>query len=62
MTHSRYPALPALADRLAADALVFLDDADREPEREIVARWAEEVPDWRSASTPRSAWPSASRS
>ena len=46
MTHSRYPALPALADRLAADALVFLDDADREPEREIIARWAEEVPDW----------------
>ena len=46
MTHSRYPALPALADRLAADALVFLDDADREPEREIIARWAEEVPGW----------------
>ena len=47
MTHSRYPALPALADRLAADAVVFLDDADREPEREIIARWAEEVPGWK---------------
>jgi predicted O-methyltransferase YrrM len=46
MTHSRYPALPALVDRLAADAVVFLDDADREPEREIIARWAEEVPGW----------------
>ena len=46
MAHSRYPALPALADRLAQDALVFLDDADREPEREIIARWAEEVPGW----------------
>jgi predicted O-methyltransferase YrrM len=46
MAHSRYPALPALADRLAGNALVFLDDADRESEREIVARWAEEVPGW----------------
>ena len=46
MAHSRYPALPALVNRLAVDALVFLDDADREPEREIIARWAEEVPGW----------------
>ncbi len=46
MAYSRYPALPALADRLFANALVFLDDADREPEREIIARWAQEVPDW----------------
>ncbi len=46
MTHSRYPAMSALADRLARDALVILDDADREPEREIVARWSEEHPGW----------------
>jgi predicted O-methyltransferase YrrM len=46
MSHSRYPAMPSLADRMAGSGLVILDDADREPEREIVARWAEEVPDW----------------
>jgi predicted O-methyltransferase YrrM len=46
MSHSRYPAMPALAGRMAGLGLVILDDADREPEREIVARWAEEVPDW----------------
>jgi len=45
MSHSRYPALPALADRLAPGCLVILDDADREPEREIVRRWEAEC-DW----------------
>ena len=47
MAHSRYPALPALASRLAPGALVVLDDADREPEREIVERWSREMPEWR---------------
>jgi len=37
--HSRYPALPLLHDRLADDCAVFLDDAARQDEREIVARW-----------------------
>jgi len=46
MSHSRHPAVPALTDRMAKDGVIFLDDADREPEREIVARWAEEQPDW----------------
>ena len=46
MSHSRYPALPALADRMAGDGMVILDDADREPEREIVAKWSEDVPGW----------------
>ena len=46
MTHSRYPAMTALADRMERNGLVFLDDADREPEREIVARWSEEFPAW----------------
>ena len=47
MSHSRYPAMPALADRMAPNAMVFLDDADREPEREIVARWSEALPEWK---------------
>lgn len=47
MSHSRYPALPALASRLLTDAVVVLDDADREPEREIVERWQKELPEWR---------------
>ncbi len=46
MSHSRYPAMPALADRMDQDALVILDDADREPEREIVSRWSEETTGW----------------
>lgn len=46
MAHSRYPALPALAERLAPGCLVILDDAGREAEREIVQRWAEECDGW----------------
>jgi predicted O-methyltransferase YrrM len=37
---ARYPAVPLLFDRLAADAVVVLDDAVRKDEREIAARWA----------------------
>ena len=47
MALSRYPALPVLAERLAPGALVALDDAEREGEREILARWEREVPRWR---------------
>jgi predicted O-methyltransferase YrrM len=36
---SRYPALPALLPKLAGDALVVLDDADRPGEREVLRRW-----------------------
>ncbi|MDA0179239.1 class I SAM-dependent methyltransferase [Solirubrobacter phytolaccae] len=36
---SRYPALPVLADRLAPDAVVLLDDIDRHGEREIAQAW-----------------------
>ncbi len=37
--HSRYPALPVLFDRLADNACVFLDDAGRKEEKEIVEQW-----------------------
>lgn len=42
--HSRYPALPLLYNRLADDCAVFLDDAVRDDEREIVAMWLDEFP------------------
>lgn len=35
----RYPALPLLAGLLADVALIVVDDADREHERRVVARW-----------------------
>ena len=37
--HSRLPALPLLFDQLADNAIVFLDDAARDDEREIVEMW-----------------------
>lgn len=36
---ARYPALPALLDRLSGDALVVLDDANRADEAAILDRW-----------------------
>ena len=46
MERSRYPALPAMADRLAPGAMVVLDDAGRPGEQEILARWQRELPGW----------------
>jgi len=37
--HSRYPALPLLRSRLAATCTVYLDDAARQDEQEIVRLW-----------------------
>ena len=37
--HSRLPALPFLFDRMADQSIVFLDDAARDEEREIVEMW-----------------------
>jgi hypothetical protein len=41
-SRSRYPALPALADRLALGATVILDDIGRPGERWILDRWEAE--------------------
>ena len=49
MALSRYPALPVLADRLAPGALVALDDAERDGEREVLQRWERELPGWNFA-------------
>jgi predicted O-methyltransferase YrrM len=40
---ARYPAFPLLADRLAPDAAVVLDDTGRSAEDAIVERWTSEV-------------------
>jgi len=37
--HSRYPALPVLFNQLADNVCVFLDDAARDEEKEIVEKW-----------------------
>jgi predicted O-methyltransferase YrrM len=41
---ARYPALPLLINKLAADAVVLVDDANRSDEREMVRRWEAEFP------------------
>jgi hypothetical protein len=46
MSHSRYPAMQALAGRVGPQGLVMLDDAGREPEQEIIERWRTEHPGW----------------
>jgi predicted O-methyltransferase YrrM len=44
--HSRYPALPMLMDRLADNCVVFLDDAGRDEEKELVAMWLQDYPEF----------------
>jgi hypothetical protein len=48
-THNlaRYPAGPLLFSKLNPAAAVFLDDSDREQERIILQRWADEFPEFR---------------
>ena len=43
--HSRFPAIPKLFERLANNAVVFLDDAGRDEEKELVAMWMELYPE-----------------
>lgn len=44
--HSRYPALPLLYDRLAQHCAVYLDDAARDDEQEIIERWLRIYPEF----------------
>lgn len=39
---SRYPALPALADKLSQNAEVWMDDTIRQEEKDICERWAKD--------------------
>lgn len=41
---SRYPALPLLSKNCSQGCHIFLDDASRDDEREIVRRWQQEHP------------------
>jgi predicted O-methyltransferase YrrM len=42
----RYPALPSFQDRLTAGAIVFVDDAYRDAERQMLDRWSREEEGW----------------
>ena len=44
--HSRYPALPVLSDRMAEHCIVFLDDAARDDEQELVSIWLSSHPEF----------------
>lgn len=44
---ARYPAVPLLADALTPDAVVVLDDYDRDEEKVLAARWIQQHPTWR---------------
>jgi len=46
--HSRYPALPLLYGLLAKHCVIFLDDAAREDEQELVGHWLQAYPEFRS--------------
>ncbi len=42
----RYPAGPLLFPRLSSRAAVFVDDADRRGDQQVISRWFEENPDF----------------
>lgn len=44
---ARYPAFPLLRERLAQAAMIFVDDAGRATESNMVRRWMAEEPRWR---------------
>ena len=46
--HSRYPALPMLNEILGKHSAVFLDDAAREDEQELVRRWLKAYPEFQA--------------
>jgi hypothetical protein len=45
---SRYPALPAFAEQLSEQALIYVDDASRETEQAMVKKWLLQYPGWTS--------------
>lgn len=49
---ARYPALPALREKLSSSCVLVLDDAARPSERNIVERWLVEFPEFELASPP----------
>jgi predicted O-methyltransferase YrrM len=49
---ARYPALPQLVNRLSPACAIFLDDANREPERKTVEKWVSEYPEFSTTLLP----------
>lgn len=45
---SRYPALPAFAAQLSRQAVIYIDDAKRTTEKEMVRQWLKQYPGWKS--------------
>ncbi|MFJ8957408.1 class I SAM-dependent methyltransferase [Streptomyces sp. NPDC102381] len=45
---SRYPALPIISSKVSRDGWIFMDDASRPDELEIVELWCREYPEWSS--------------
>ena len=45
---SRYPALPAFAAQLSKQAIIYIDDAKRTTEKEMVQQWLQQYPGWKS--------------
>lgn len=43
---SRYPALPLLYSQFAKNSIIFLDDAGRDDEKDIVQRWIKDYPEF----------------
>lgn len=48
----RYPALPKLLDKLSPTAEIFVDDALRPKEQEMVRQWTTRFPDWHALLLP----------
>lgn len=48
----RYPAVPMLGARLGPGSLVFVDDAVREGEQRMLARWVSDHPEWTTEIVP----------
>lgn len=46
--NSRYPALPMLHERLSEHCVIYLDDAAREDEQELVEHWLQEYPEFQA--------------
>ena len=45
---ARYPALPAFAGQLSKEAAIFVDDAKRVTEQEMIRKWLQVFPEWKS--------------
>jgi len=45
---ARYPALPAFAAQLPDHAAIFIDDARRDTEQEMIEKWLQQYPGWKS--------------